>query len=246
MSLVIENISKSFLIDGKSLPVLSDVTFNVETGEFVAVIGPSGCGKSTLLRILIGLEESESGKVLFEGTPLIAGNAMATMIFQHFALFPWMTVAENVGFGLKMQGVEKNKRQKTVEDLIGEVGLSGFGDKHPKELSGGMKQRVGIARALSLSPKLLFMDEPFSALDAFTAEVLRNDLLSIWQKRKMTVVMVTHLVEEAAEMADKIVVLTQRSGKVEEIIDNKLRRPRNKRSKEFFDLEDRLLELVKV
>ena len=246
MSLSISNISKNFIVENKSLAVLSDVSFDVKRGEFVALVGPSGSGKSTLLRIAAGLEKANSGKVEFAGKPLGVGDGAATMIFQHFALLPWLTTYENIEFGLKMLNFPKEDRKKIIVGLISEVGLSGFADKHPKELSGGMKQRVGIARALALSPKLLFMDEPFSALDAFTAETLRIDLLKIWQKRKMTVLMVTHLVEEAAEMADKIVVFTPRPGKVEEIVENKLSRPRNKRTKEFFDLVDKLTELVKI
>lgn len=245
MSLIAKNISKNFLVEGKKLQVLEDVSFEVEQGEFCALIGPSGCGKSTLLRILIGLEKASSGEVRFQGQSPIVGDVTAAMIFQHFALFPWMTVFENVEFGLKMQKVENGERKRIVESLIEEVGLSDFAKEHPKELSGGMKQRVGIARALTLAPKLLFMDEPFSSLDAFTVATLREEILRIWQKRKMTVVMVTHLVEEAVELADKIVVLTERPGSVEKIIENRLSRPRNKRSKPFFTSVDQLLALVK-
>ena len=246
LSLKVVNISKSFLVDNRDFLALSDVSFEVGGGEFVALVGPSGCGKSTLLRIIAGLEKQNSGEVDFEGEQVTAGDMKSAMIFQHFALFPWMTVWENIAFGLNMRGDKKEDIKKIVEELIREVGLEGFGNKHPKELSGGMKQRVGIARALAVSPKLLLMDEPFSALDAFTADSLRKDLLSLWQKHKMTVVMVTHLVEEAVEMADRVVVFTPRPGKVEDIVDIKLKRPRNKRSQEFYDLVDRLTELVKV
>ncbi len=246
MSLKVVDVSKHYVVDNKNFEVVSHVSFEAQETEFVALIGPSGCGKSTLIRVMIGLEEASGGHVEFEGKRLVAGDGTSAMIFQHFALFPWMTTHDNIEFGLKMQGIDKAKRKKIVEDLVDEVGLSEFGEKHPKELSGGMRQRVGIARALAIDPKLLFCDEPFSALDAFTAETLRADLLSIWKKRKMTVVLVTHLVEEAVEMADKIVVMTPRPGKVEKVVENKLKRPRDKRSKEFFEKVDRLLELVKV
>lgn len=245
-NLKVVNISKSFLVDNHDFLVLSDVSFEVGAGEFAALVGPSGCGKSTLLRIIAGLEKQTSGEVDFEGTPAISGDMRSAVIFQHFALFSWMTVFENIAFGLVMRGDAKPEIKTIVEKLIDEVGLSGFSDKHPKELSGGMKQRVGIARALAVSPKLLLMDEPFSALDAFTADVLRQDLLSIWKKRKMTVILVTHLVEEAVEMADRVVVFTPRPGKVESIDEVNLKRPRNKRTQEFYDLVDKLTELVKV
>lgn len=246
MSLRVCDISKNFILENEPFEVVKNVSFEVGNGEFVALVGPSGCGKSTLIRIMIGLEKADSGQVEFDGKNLKAGDGIAAMIFQHFALFPWMSTYGNIEFGLKMQGVDKQKRKKIVDELIDEVGLAGFANKHPKELSGGMRQRVGIARALAISPKLLLCDEPFSALDAFTADNLRTDLLSIWKRRKMTVVLVTHLVEEAAEMADKVIVFTPRPGKVERLVENKLPRPRNKRSKPFFEMADELLALVKA
>lgn len=244
--LKVVNVTKSFPVDDHSLLAVSDVSFEVEKGEFLAIVGPSGCGKSTLLRIIAGLEKQTSGEVDFEGERVVAGDMKSAFIFQHFALFPWMNVRENIAFGLKMRGDSKADIKRLVDEQIREVDLEGFDKKHPKELSGGMKQRVGIARALAVSPKLLLMDEPFSALDAFTAEALRLDLLQIWKKHRMTVVMVTHLVEEAVELADRVIVFTPRPGKVEEIVSVDIERPRNKRSQEFYDLVDRLTEMVKV
>lgn len=246
MILKVVGLSKNYVVENSDFAVFSNVSFDVDAGQFVALVGPSGCGKSTLIRTMIGLEEASSGYVGFEGGKLAAGDGRAAMVFQHFALFPWMSTYSNIEFGLRMEGMPGVKRKRIVDDLIDEVGLSGFGDKHPKELSGGMRQRVGIARALAISPRLLFCDEPFSALDAFTADTLRRDLLSIWKKRKMTVVMVTHLVEEAAEMADKIVVFTPGPGRIEKVVLNELPRPRNKRSKAFFEMADELLALVKA
>jgi|SRR3989344_8429536 len=246
MSLKVLNVSKNYIVQEQIFKVVENVSFEAQEGEFVALVGPSGCGKSTLVRVLIGLEEASGGHVEFEGDRLLAGDGRAAMIFQHFALFPWLTAYENIEFGLKMQGIKATKRKKIVDNLMHEVGLEEFANTHPKELSGGMKQRVGIARALAIDPKLLFCDEPFSALDAFTAETLRDDLLSVWRKRKMTVILVTHLVEEAVEMADKIVVFTPGPGRVEKIVENKLSRPRDKRSKHFFEMVDMVTEFVKA
>lgn len=235
----IQNISKLFKLDSQNIEALSNVSFQVNDGEFATIIGPSGCGKSTLLRILAGLEKQTSGTVSAE-------KGTVGFVFQNFALFPFLSVIENIEFGVKMQGVSKNKRKEIAKELAKEVGLSGFEDKHPKELSGGMKQRVGIARALAIDPSVLLLDEPFSSLDEFTAENLRKLLLNIWDKRKITVIQVTHLVEEAVELADKIVVLSKGPGTVVEIMENKLKRPRNLRSREVFSMEDKLTALIRV
>lgn len=234
----IENITKHFTVDGQKLLVLENLHFAVYDGEFVCVIGPSGCGKSTLLRILNGLGSEEAGHVIYKGNPT------TSMVFQNFALFPWLSVEKNVSFGLDMHDVPQSISVAKVVHVIHEMGLQGFEHKHPLELSGGMKQRVGIARALVMDPQILYMDEPFSALDAITANILRRDILNIWQQKKMTVVMVTHLVEEAVELADRIVVLSKRPGRVEEVIEVKLPRPRNLRSAESYKYIDRLTELL--
>lgn len=246
MSLIeLSNVYKSFTSGSKKTEALTDVSFGVERGEFVCLVGPSGCGKSTLLRLIAGLDRPSKGKIIFDGATPEPGESKMTMVFQSFALLPWLTVKENIGFGLKMANVKLAQIEKVTSDLISEMGLEGFEHKHPKELSGGMKQRVGLARALALEPEALLMDEPFSALDEFTADVLRHEFLKVWQKRKMTIVMVTHLVTEAAEMADRIVVFTPRPGTVEKIVENHLPRPRNKRSEKFFELIDQLTALVK-
>ena len=216
---------------GERLDVLKNISFDVYPGEFVSIIGPSGCGKSTLLKILTDLIELKKKNV-------ISNSKEISMVFQNFALFPWLTVHENIAFGLKMKGVPKAERNKIVMEKIQEVELSGFEHKYPYELSGGMKQRVGIARALAVSPDLLYMDEPFSSLDALTAERLRGMLMGIWLKYKMTVVMVTHLVEEAVELSDRVIIFSQRPAYVKKILEIKMERPRNKRSKEYYDLVD--------
>lgn len=232
------DISKSYWIDQERQSVLGSINLSVDEGEFACIVGPSGCGKSTLLRIIAGLTKPGGGSVEMNPETKLA------MVFQNFALFPWLTVEENIGFGLEMAGMGKRSIRAIVSDQIKNMGLSGMEDKHPKELSGGMKQRVGIARALAVNPKILLLDEPFSALDVFTAKKLRRELLRVWRKHKLTVVMVSHLVEEAVELADKIIVMSARPGNIKKIITNDLDRPRDTRSKEFFVLVDEIEGLI--
>jgi len=229
----LKSISQFFEMKNKKQHVLEDINFSISSGEFVCIVGPSGCGKSTLLKIASGIAKPTSGNVKI-------GERKLAMVFQNFALFPWLTVEENVAFGLKMSGVSESEIEKIVKTEIKNMGLSGVEKKHPKELSGGMKQRVGIARALAVNPDILFLDEPFSALDIFTAKKLRADLLSIWRERELTVVMVSHLVEEAVELADKIIVMSVSPGKIKKIISNNLSRPRNLRSDNFYRLVDEI------
>lgn len=230
--LIVEKISHFFKEEtGERTQALRDVSFAVQRGEFLSIIGPSGCGKSTLLKIIAGLIPSSHGHVRNNSSSL-------SMVFQNFALFPWLSVIENVEFGLKMSGMEKKNRRAIAMEKIRDAGLAGFENKHPHDLSGGMRQRVGIARALAMSPDLLLMDEPFSSLDELTAEKLRADLMALWLKYKMTVVMVTHLVEEAVELSDKIVILSSRPGSLKKTISVGMVRPRVKRSEEYFKLVD--------
>ncbi|MCX6756202.1 MAG: ABC transporter ATP-binding protein [Candidatus Nomurabacteria bacterium] len=224
---------------GEHLSVLKNITFEILEGEFVCFVGPSGCGKSTILKILSGLEKSTKGKVNIEAKKI-------AMVFQNSALFPWLTVRENIAFGLKMENINKSEIDKIVTEKINEVGLSGFEDKYPIELSGGMKQRVGIARALAISPDLLLMDEPFSSLDILTAEKLRKELLDIWVKYKVTIVMVTHLVEEAVELADRIFIFAPRPTFIEEVVSINLDKPRDKRSQEYYDQVDKISRQIKT
>jgi len=235
---IVDHISHRFLLeDGALLPAIDKVSFTIKEREFVSLIGPSGCGKSTLLKIIAGLLKPEHG--------LIQSRAQKmTMIFQNFALFPWLTVLGNIEFGLKMAGVSKKERQDRARAKIKEVDLIGFEDKYPLALSGGMKQRVGVARALAVEPDLLLMDEPFSSLDAITAEELRSDLLDIWSKNPTTIMMVTHLVEEAVEVSDRVIVFSPRPTTIKKEIAVKLPRPRDKRSPEYYALVDEITELI--
>ena len=236
--LSVKHVSKIFTLDKEKIIALSDVSLDVAKSEFFTIVGPSGSGKSTLLRIIAGLDKATTGDVNWLEEPKIG------FVFQNYALFPYLTVFDNIAFGLKMQGVKKQKQDVVIKELIKEVGLEGFENKHPKELSGGMKQRVGIARSLAIEPNVLLLDEPFSSLDEFTADVLRQLLLNVWQKRKITIILITHLVREALELSDRIVVLTPAPGSIKKIVPNTLKRPRNIRSKEFYNLEDTLIKAV--
>ena len=236
----IDGICKDFFLDDKKQSVLDNISFEVKKGDFVCLVGPSGCGKSTLLRIIAGLIKPSSGSIM------MPSNIKLSMVFQNFALFPWLTVRENISFGLHVRGDDKKLIDSTADRLIDEIGLSGFDDKHIKELSGGMKQRVGIARALAMEPDVLLLDEPFSALDVFTANKLRDDLLKIWKKNSLTIIMVSHLIEEAIQLADKIIVLSANPGKVKAVKEIDLSRPRNPRADNFYTYVDDLQSMIIV
>jgi NitT/TauT family transport system ATP-binding protein len=204
---------------------LARIDVAVEPETFVAVLGPSGCGKSTLLNMIAGLLSPSSGTIAFEGT-LPAGRPPAAMVFQEFALFPWRTVQANVEFGLEEAGVPRAERRRRAQEHIALTGLAGFEDKYPHQLSGGMRQRVGIARALAVDPAVLLMDEPFSALDAQTRQLMQEELLTIWDRTRKTIVYVTHNIHEAVYMADRVVVLSRRPGRVLADLPIELKRPR--------------------
>ncbi|HHY47974.1 MAG TPA: ABC transporter ATP-binding protein [Firmicutes bacterium] len=233
MRVIVDGISKTFTrrpgANGRgNAPVveaLRDISFTVDDREFVAIIGPSGCGKSTLLGIIAGLVPPSSGRVIFEGG-IDAVRPLTSVVFQEFALFPWRTVLKNVEFGLEVRGVPPGERRDIAMEYIRLMDLLGFEEKYPAELSGGMKQRVGIARALSVNPHVLLMDEPLSALDAQTRSIMQVEFLRIWEKTEKTVIYVTHNIQEAAFLADRIVVLSRRPGRLREIIDVDFGRPR--------------------
>ncbi len=232
---------------GRERTILSGVDFEVRRGEVVAILGPSGCGKSTLLRILIGLIPPTSGEVLAHGEPLAGINPGAAVVFQSFALFPWLTVEENVRVGLTGRAVPDEEARRRVRDALERVGLPGHERAFPKELSGGMKQRVGIARALVAGPELLCMDEPFSALDVLTAELLRSEVYRLWSLKGTgvsSVLLITHLIEEAVYLGDRIVVMGANPGSVRSEIRNTLPHPREYRDPEFLRMVARVHDAV--
>jgi NitT/TauT family transport system ATP-binding protein len=243
----VTNVSHEFLLPNKThLKVLEDVSLSVSSNEVVALLGPSGCGKSTILRILAGLIQPTSGKVLYHGTPLVGLNPGAAIVFQSFALFPWMTVAGNIAAVLRAAGKGSKEIEERTTSVIRTVGLAGFEGSYPRELSGGMKQRVGMARAFSLTPEILFMDEPFSQVDALTAQSLRAEVLDIWAASKTgsSILMVSHDIGEVGFMADRIVVLAANPGRVRVIVDNAMPRPRDYRSPEMLELVDKLRDII--
>jgi NitT/TauT family transport system ATP-binding protein len=232
---------------GAPLRVLEDVSIAVRPREVVALLGPSGCGKSTILRILAGLTPPSAGEVLYHGAPLEGLNPGIGFVFQSFALFPWMTVAQNVEAVLRAKRLPPDEVAARASQAIRSVGLAGFEGSYPRELSGGMKQRVGMARAFSLDPELLFMDEPFSQVDALTAEGLRAEVLDIWaakDRSPSSIVMVSHDIKEVVYMADRIVVLDANPGRVRTVVENALPRPRDYRSPDLLRLVDRLHDVI--
>lgn len=212
---------------------LEHANFTVAPGEFICLLGPSGCGKSTLLEIIAGLLEPSDGEILMDGNRVHEAGPERGMVFQAHALFPWRTARENVEFGLEMRNIDRQERRRVATDLIRLVGLSGFEDSLPREMSGGMCQRVAVARALANAPKLLLMDEPFGALDAQTREELQREVIRIWQETRTTVIFVTHSVQEAVILADRIVVMTSRPGRIHTILENSVTRPRDPTSAKF-------------
>ncbi len=242
MTLSIENLTKKFPKDETELVAIENFSVEVKDEEFVCVLGPSGCGKTTLLRIVAGLESKTSGSVRVDGREVTEPGSDRGMVFQEFALFPWRTVRRNVEFGLEIRKVPRAERNAISDKYIQLVGLKGFENSHPFELSGGMKQRVGIARALANEPSVLLMDEPFGALDAQTRNMMQKELLRIWKETKKTILFITHSVDEAVYLADRIVVMTARPGTLKEVFEITWPRPRDRASVEFASLRKKILE----
>jgi ABC-type nitrate/sulfonate/bicarbonate transport system ATPase subunit len=228
---------------GPDMVVLDDVDLRFESGEFVALIGPSGCGKSTLLRLIAGLAQADAGSLSLDGEVIAKPGYERGLVFQDPTLFPWMTIYENIAYGLRSRGVYKAEKHR-IPDYFRLVGLEGFEKSYPHHLSGGMAQRAALARALVNKPKVLLLDEPLGALDAFTRMNMQDEILKIWQQQKMTTVMVTHDVDEAIYMANRIVVMSARPAKIEDVIKVEIGRPRRRDDPDFLELRARILRIL--
>ena len=235
--LVLRNVSKKF----NNLLTISDLNFDVSDGEFVCLLGPSGCGKTTILRLSAGLDSPTEGEIFLDDKKINGPNKDCGFVFQEYALFPWRTVKGNIEFGPQVKGIPKEEYERLSKHYIDLMGLKGFENHYPHELSGGMKQRVGIARAYANNPKLLLMDEPFGALDAQTRNFMQSELLRIWEKEHISALFVTHSVDEAVYLADRVIVLSARPGTVKDIFKVDLPRPRIRTSPEANLMRDVIL-----
>ncbi len=246
--IVIDHVGVRFGHDATAVDAVMDVSMEVKPGEFLSIIGPSGCGKSTLLNVVAGFVAPTSGTAMLDGKPVQKPGADRGMVFQQYSLFPWMTVRKNVEFGLKMQGMRASHREEAARTLLGLAGLLSFEKHYPDQLSGGMKQRVGIVRALATSPQVLLMDEPFGALDAQTRAVMQEILTNMWQRFRISVMFITHDIEESIFLSDRILVMTARPGRIKAEITVPLPRPRTPEmmgSPEFIALVRQLRGLIR-
>ena len=237
--LVINHLNKNFNVDGKSVNILNDINLSINEGEFVAIVGHSGCGKSTLLKIIAGLLDYEDGNVTLDNKKITKSDIDRGMVFQEHRLFPWLTIKENLAIGLDK--LDKKKKEEIISEHLKLVKLDGFESVYPHQLSGGMSQRAAIARALVNAPKVLLLDEPFGALDALTKIMLQEEILKIWEKEKTTMIMVTHDIEEAVYLADRIVVMSAKPGKIKEIVTVDLGRSRDRGSADFARIKKKIL-----
>ena len=241
MSIEVKNVSKTFESYKKTLDVLKDINLHIDDGRFVCFLGPSGCGKTTLLRLIAGLDTPTSGEVIANGEVVKEPSGDRAFIFQQYSLFPWLTVIDNVMFGLNLNNKSKEENLKRAESYLESVGLIEFRDAYPHELSGGMKQRVAIIRSLLNYAPILIMDEPFSALDMHIRHKLQKQLIGVWKKFDNTILFVTHDVDEAVFLADDIVIMGKDPGKVNDVFHVDLERPRNRKSKEFVEIEEKVI-----
>jgi len=244
-NLVINDLTQEFKKDdGSVLTALDHVSLKVADKEFVCILGPSGCGKTTLLRLIAGLATARTGSIVLDGEEMKGPSPKIGFVFQEYSLFPWRTVIDNIAFGLEMKGMPREERYRIAEQYLELVNLTAFKTSYPSELSGGMRQRVAVARALALDPVLLLMDEPFGALDAQTRNMLQTELLDIWEKTKKTIIFITHSVDEAVYLSDRIIVLSPRPGRICKIVPIDLPRPRDRTSVEFATLRRHILDLI--
>ncbi len=246
--LQISQVGKVFSTKNGEMVALNETTFQVKDGEFVCILGPSGCGKSTILRIIAGLEQPSSGQVLMDGKKIKEPGPDRGMVFQAYTLYPWLTVEDNISFGLRLNGTSAADYRKKAQHYIELIGLKGFEKHYPIQISGGMQQRVAIARALANDPEIMLMDEPFGALDAQTRTIMQEILMKAWEKSYKTILFVTHDVEEAIFLADTVYVMTARPGRLKEVIPINLPRPRDysiKSTPEFLKIKGELLGLIR-
>ncbi|MCI2425696.1 ABC transporter ATP-binding protein [Candidatus Acetothermia bacterium] len=246
--IVIENVSKHFTVNNgnQRLYALDTINLTINEGEFFCLLGPSGCGKSTLLNILAGFLKPTEGRVLIDGEEVTAPNPKYVTIFQEYTLFPWRTVLGNVKFGLEIGGMAKQQQNEIASSFIKLVQLQGFEDRHPFELSGGMKQRVAIARTLAVDPEIIFMDEPFGSLDAITRMEMEEEITRIWQEENKTIVFVTHDIEEAIYLADRIAIMSHQPGRIDNVIRVNLGRPKDRTSDDFLSIRDKIYDEFKL
>ncbi len=240
-TLEINKVSKQYEVKGEALPVLEDISLSIKPGEFVSIVGSSGCGKSTLLRLIIGLENDYRGDILLDGNRIVGTSLERGIVFQEHRLFPWLTVEQNVSLGLINSNISRQQKDKSVQEHIDLVGLKGFETAYPYQLSGGMSQRVAIARALVNRPEVLLLDEPFGALDALTRNHLQQELQRIWAQEGITMILVTHDVEEAVHLGDRVVVMKPRPGRIKRIVDVELSHPRDRGSYAFSAIKEDVL-----
>jgi len=240
------DLSKTFSGRGLegSIHVLEQIRHRIENGQFISIVGPSGCGKTTLLRIIAGLEESSSGRVLLDEKELTQGSEEVGLVFQEYALFPWRTTLQNIEMGLEIKGVDKERRRSTAMEYIKTFNLIGFEHRYPRELSGGMKQRVAIARTLIMNPRVVLMDEPFGSLDSQTRNGLQEFLLAIWERRRDTILFVTHNVDEAVFLSDQIIVLSKRPARIVKTFEVGLQRPRDRTGQECNEIRRDVLKVL--
>ena len=245
VNLKLSRITKTFPENGSlsQVPVLDNLDCIIESGQFFSIVGPSGCGKTTLLRIIAGLEKASEGQVLLNGDAITDNDRRVGLVFQEFALFPWRTVLQNIEIGLEINGVSKAERRVEALKYVQEFGLEGFENSYPKMLSGGMKQRVAIARTLISKPEVILMDEPFGSLDSKSRIDMQNFLLGVWEQRKMTVVFVTHSVDEAVYLGDRVMVLGKRPSKIMETFDVEISRPRDRTNPTLLEMRERIFGL---
>ncbi|EOH0514857.1 ABC transporter ATP-binding protein [Vibrio furnissii] len=237
----VRNLSKSFVLNGQRLNVLNNLNINLKAGKVLAIVGPSGCGKTTLLRLLAGLEEPDKGEVTIDAQPVHGLGRERAVIFQEPRLLPWLSVLDNVSFGLEVQGVSKDKAREVARDTLRLVKLAEFEHAWPGQLSGGMAQRVGIARALAVQPEILLLDEPLGALDAITKIKMQEELVRIWQEENITMILVTHDLEEAIYLADQVLILPKEQGGKPKQLDIDLPRPRERSQQDFVGLRQSLM-----